>query len=200
MSKRGHNNIQSLLPEGYRQLEYIESTGTQYINTNVNNLPSVRLVTEVQYTDLSKSNSMGWASSSYREVFRFNCSSNGFYYLYGDDGNTATQVTSSPDGDWHTWDISNGSQKFDSIEYGNRTMTRSGNTLYLFSVHAQWTTALTLPCYCKMKYCDIYRNGSIIRNFIPALRISNNKPGLYDTANKTFYINDGTGQFLYGEL
>ena len=35
MSKRGHNNIQSLLPEGYRPLEYIESTGTQYIDTNL---------------------------------------------------------------------------------------------------------------------------------------------------------------------
>lgn len=198
MSKREHIlQQQSPLPSGYRQLEYIESTGTQYINTNVNNLPSVRLVTEVQYTDLSKQSIMGWGSSSYREVFRFDCFQNGFHLLYGDDSNTITIITTTPDNNWHIWDISNGSQKFDSTEYSIRTMTRSGNTLYLFSLHAQWTSALTNPCFCRMKYCDIYRNNQLIRRYIPALRISDNKPGLYDFVNNQFYTNAGTGEFLY---
>ena len=37
----------------------------------------------------------------------------------------------------------------------------------------------------------------MIREFIPSLRVSDNKPGLYDTVNNEFYVNQGTGEFLY---
>jgi len=186
-----------LLPSGYRQLEYIESTGTQWINTNVGNLPTVRLKTEVAYTDLSRQNAMGWGSSQYREVFRFDCYTNGFSYLFGDDSNTRFNATPIPDMDWHVWDLGPGSQKFDGVEYSQRTITRTGNTLYLFALHAQWTSALTSPCYCKMKYCIIERNNVSERHYLPALRISDSKPGLYDIINNQFYTNAGTGEFLY---
>lgn len=47
-------------------------------------------------------------------------------------------------------------------------------------------------------YCKIYDNGTLIRNFIPAKRNSDNVLGLYDIVNSKFYTNAGTGTFIAG--
>lgn len=39
-----------LLPEGYTQLEYIESTGTQYIDTGINSDSTLKLAMDLQFT------------------------------------------------------------------------------------------------------------------------------------------------------
>lgn len=41
------------------------------------------------------------------------------------------------------------------------------------------------------------RTGETIRNLVPALRTSDGKPGMFDTVSKNFYVNQGTGEFLY---
>lgn len=41
------------------------------------------------------------------------------------------------------------------------------------------------------------RSGETIRNLVPALRISDGKPGMLDTVTENFYTNQGTGEFLY---
>ena len=40
--------------------------------------------------------------------------------------------------------------------------------------------------------------GVIKRSFVPALRNSDNKPGMYDTVTGTFYTNAGSGEFSVG--
>ena len=42
-----------------------------------------------------------------------------------------------------------------------------------------------------------YRSGKTILNLAPALRSSDGKPGMLDTISKKFYVNKGTGEFLY---
>lgn len=39
-------------------------------------------------------------------------------------------------------------------------------------------------------------NQNIIGNFIPCIRKSDSKPGMYDTITDTFYTNDGTDEFI----
>ena len=41
------------------------------------------------------------------------------------------------------------------------------------------------------------RSGETILNLAPALRSSDGKPGMLDTVSKKFYVNKGTGEFLY---
>ena len=43
----------------------------------------------------------------------------------------------------------------------------------------------------------IYENNVIVRNFVPSIRLSDNKPGMFDTVSGTFYTNAGSGEFLY---
>ena len=46
----------------------------------------------------------------------------------------------------------------------------------------------------------MYKNGSLVRDYIPVMPTNSLAPGLYDLQNNVFYGNVGTGQFLSGEI
>lgn len=50
----------------------------------------------------------------------------------------------------------------------------------------------------KIYYAKIWQNSTLVRNFIPAERHSDNEIGLLDLITSTFYTNDGTGDFIAG--
>ena len=56
----------------------------------------------------------------------------------------------------------------------------------------------TVKSKAKCYYAKIWEDDVLVRNFIPCYRKSDNEPGLYDTVNKVFYTNSGTGEFLVG--
>ena len=49
-----------------------------------------------------------------------------------------------------------------------------------------------------MYYTKILDNGTLVRDFVPVIRKSDNKPGMWDKVTRTFYTNSGTDEFLYG--
>lgn len=52
---------------------------------------------------------------------------------------------------------------------------------------------------CRIYYLKIYDDtDSLIRDFIPCYRKSDNEIGMYDTVNDTFYTNQGSGTFTKG--
>jgi len=53
-----------------------------------------------------------------------------------------------------------------------------------------------LDCYTA----KFYLNGSMVRNFIPARRDSDNVVGMYDTISGRFFTNSGTGNFIAGPV
>ena len=42
------------------------------------------------------------------------------------------------------------------------------------------------------------KDGELVRDLIPALRIADSKPGMYDLVSRQFFVNQGTGEFSYG--
>lgn len=50
----------------------------------------------------------------------------------------------------------------------------------------------------KLYYCKWYDGNTLIRDFIPCYRKSDNEVGLYDIVGNQFYTNSGSGEFLYG--
>lgn len=47
----------------------------------------------------------------------------------------------------------------------------------------------------KNYYSKIYSDGKLIQHLVPALRVADNKPGMYDLVGKTFFVNSGRGEF-----
>ena len=57
----------------------------------------------------------------------------------------------------------------------------------------------TIASYCKVYALRLYDSSKIlVRNMIPAIRNSDNKPGMYDTVTGAFYTNAGSGEFSVG--
>jgi hypothetical protein len=49
--------------------------------------------------------------------------------------------------------------------------------------------------YCRIENAD---SGIVLGEYIPALRIADLKPGMYDLVSGQFFVNQGTGEFTYG--
>jgi hypothetical protein len=85
----------------------------------------------------------------------------------------------------------------------NKSMNTNGNIVALDSPGqlAQTERNLTIfkaPTWGdgfqgKMYYCKIYDNDILVRDFIPAVRDSDSKPGFYDLVTNQFYTNAGSG-------
>ena len=50
----------------------------------------------------------------------------------------------------------------------------------------------------KVYRLKLYENNVLVREYVPCYRISDNVIGLYDSVNKVFYQNNGTGSFNKG--
>ena len=70
--------------------------------------------------------------------------------------------------------------------------------LYLFAndVYAGYDAGAKVKLY---KF-EIYKNDTILRNFIPARRNSDGEIGLYDTVTNAFFTNSGYDAFIAGPV
>lgn len=202
MSKREHTltSEKPPLPSGYRQLEYLESTLRQYIDTGVKGNKYISWELRLRATNTSfvscANGVQDWGSGNI--LLRIDPDSQNRYMrmYFCDHSNVQDVYTVQHDNNWHTFYVSNGSQKMDNVEYGQTTMTitNQNRTIYIFSGNIG-----NANYYCRqqVEYSKIWENGVIVRDYIPALRIADNKPGLYDLVNNQFYTNAGTGEFQY---
>lgn len=81
------------------------------------------------------------------------------------------------------------------------TFTHSGTTPEFASDINIFLFGRGLYDYCsaKLYYCKIWDNGVLVRDFVPAIDRTV-KPCLYDKVSKTYFYNEGTGDFGAGEL
>lgn len=187
------------LPNAYTQLKYIQATGTQYINTGVT--ATANTTAKYKYSIdqiLTYGPHVLSGASWYFPMVRGNTSAGTFVVNRG--GNEVGSSAIAPKtGVIYEVDASfiNNKVTVNGVEYGTYAM---GNV----SVD---TAALHLMTYGgspgnsqftmngKLYYCQIYESGTLIRDFIPAMRTSDSAVGLYDQANGVFYTNAGSGSF-----
>lgn len=200
----------SLLPKGFRQVEYIESTGTQYIDTGVPFQNSPRFVGKFKFTKNTNGNILGaYVGSSVKIYISFSTSDEnliktvGSYCNYGSE-NKPHYLTI---GDWHTFDFGGGYFIVDGVK---RTFSYSfiawNNTS--FALFGRRNGSKYEPSPMIISELKIFNNQDAenpIRDFIPCYRESDGVAGMYDLSGSIcsltgtpFYINAGTGEFLKG--
>lgn len=190
----------SRLPSGYQEVEYIQTTGTQYINTGYAPNQNSKMWLDYQITELQSAMFAGARKTSPSPARYFTINS-GFkstkmYAAFGTSGNI--------DLDKITTNRVQTQIGSDGIYYNNvlkytpsiTTFQLSENVL-LFAV-MQNSSDITLYSKVKIYACKIWENDVLVRDFIPCYRISDNVAGMYDKANNAFYTNDGTGTFIKG--
>lgn len=198
------------LPDGYTQVEYIESTNTaspyEYINTGV----TLNDVSTIQYD------------------FKFNATSfnTALFGCYGDGTNGGTLYRNklyvagdntidlglSTNADYEGKIIVDTVNKTGSF-YANAGQVDLSTTYETggfpsdipFGLFCQYgpssSTGYIASGFGNMKlyYFKMYLDGVLVRDFIPVYDEVNSVAGLYDLVNDTFYGNEGSGSFTYGE-
>lgn len=178
----------------YTNLEYIESTGTQYIDTGI--IPSNHKI-EIKFRYIeNQSNAAIFGTKE--NIFHLTWFSNTWYYACGaGDKSLPSPPTQCTDIQTVIFNNENNKIEFDGVEYGTTaTSVNNGNqTLNLWRRPVGTAT----PALARIYYCRIWDKNTekLIRDFIP-VRDELNNIGLYDTVDNKFYMNNGTGTFKAG--
>ena len=194
------------VPTGYQKLTYIESTGTQYIDTGYYANPNTGVETNVQFTDLTVQQRVFGAdnndSTDVNYSVYINGSGNWAYSFKTGTGNwksTGVTVNTSR----HTIEMNRGGKfKIDSTTYNQNmdgSVTSTSNyTMLIFASHmfdniAHWAKL-------RVYYFKIYEGNTLVKDFIPVYRMTDGAMGLYDQLNDAYYFNAGRGKFKKGSF
>lgn len=181
---------------GYTKLEYIQSSGTQYIDTGF--IPNQDTRIDLKFVPLNVSNDgvyvFGSGISSTNRAYELYPWNGTFQSNFGSNSvNTATATANA------SYEVSKNKNvvTINGVSYSNATSTFTAPyTLDLFVLHR---SSVLLPRNgMRLYYAKIWDNGTLVRDFIPVLRTSDNTVGLFDLANMKFYGNNGTGTFTGG--
>lgn len=196
----------SRLPKGYTEVEYIQNTGTSYVNTGFKPNQDTRIVCEMQCV------------TSTNSALHFGCGgwdrTNGMWLTYENGISGTLHIAWLGQTRWATYNIHG--------DYNRHKYDWNKNTLYMDDVLVGSSTYGSYQCvnhlgifaqlqvdppnetvgglYLKGKafMFDVYDNGTLVRNYVPCTRDSDGKAGLYDLVNNTFNLSaDGT-LFLAG--
>lgn len=192
----------SKLPSGYTELEYIESTGTQYVDTGVSVPEGCRIKCKMAFTSLSSTLSVVFgshdAASPYYRNFLAATSSTWELGAYGtaDFGSPTVNTEYEIDANTKSGEIActiNGTA-YSINQSIAPSAQRSALSVYLFALH--YADGL-FPAKMKAWWYKVYVGGTLVRDFVPCKNPSGTV-GLYDTVNGTYYGNSGTGVFTAG--
>ena len=183
------------LPAGYTQVEYLQSTGTQYIDVGFKPNQDTRAILDVNSALVSGPVWLfGARTSASSKAYNFLCYGSKYRSDYND--NSSTSLTINPSGRF-TIDKDKNVTKINgstasTITYG---AFRCEYNLFLFSNNN--AGAANSGASISIYSCKIYDNGVLVRDMVPA-RNSSGTLGMYDLVGGTFYTNAGSGTFTAG--
>lgn len=190
------------------EVEWLESTGKQYIDTGVivNNQISMECVmamtsvtTRFSAQGMTLAGSCGWFNTGCHDGATI-----GAYF----SANSREGAQISYDRDFHTYFISASLQRIDNttahinsgqhIGYNtDRQIYQEPLSIYMFARNIGWiTTDDLIYSHLKIKNCRIRFNNMLIADYIP-VRVGN-VGYMYDKVSGQLFGNQGTGQFIIG--
>lgn len=198
---------------GYRRIEYLESTKTQYINTKyVPQVNNVSIELDFEWTGTSDKVSIwealaGFMQSTSIVTPRLGVHKYNGVWMFGANATASSDIAPVPNERIILRaDFKSSLNKL----YKNGTLIVSDATSFNF---ASSTAPNTCPIYLFARYCSgsenpaqiklynakIYENDILIRNYIPVQRKTDNLNGLYDTIGNLFYSSITSTDFDGGE-
>ena len=193
------NTSKQVLPDGYTQLEYLESTGTQYINLGFGFQGSDDTEIDFQMTQAPTSAEGIFGdrdtSSARGYMLYAEARTDGFVFLH--NNNYITNLNN----DWydrHVFKKVGSKIYFDGVVNSQTVSASFTQTQHAFLF--AWHTEGNQPNRSKTKIFSftVTRSGSKYCELIPAKRDSDGVLGMYDIVRNKFLTNSGSGSFVAG--
>ena len=199
------NIIWYKVPDGYRKVEYLESSGTQYIDIQTFIDDEFTIKTDIEYkntvNDISPFGLLITENGAAGKRFSFftNLASGGGLFVGIGNSSSQTSFSQYPS-------LLNVRRRITGGEYG---FSIDGQNFLANNADIDWEETFTFRLFGR------YSNGTYTKVFkgrifyfivpgqfhlIPVVRNTDDKPGMYDLVNDMFYTNAGTGEFTWGEM
>lgn len=180
---------------------YLESTGTQYIDTGVKSQVGIKIEMDFEPKYISQA----WFGSHYSTPNMSIIPQSDGTWRYVVSGSVYSANSNKPKVQLERQKVvfyMNSNQQ--SLSVNDVTMLTSSKSIsgvsnYNLLLFCRNESNLSTNTKASMKLYEakIYLNDNLIRYFIPAIK--NNVPCLYDVVNNTYYYNQGTGNFIGGQ-
>ena len=182
-----------VLPDGYTALAYIESDGTQYIDTGVS--ISGNIVIDCEFSlPVAPSDWHGFLGGGNGNAnSSFSCLINGLTTVSFQHGTNSFNDVSFPFilDTHYKIHFAHGFAVGD-VYYPFINFSSSSHCM-LFRVSFE-STSISAKVYSF----DLYTGTILARHMVPAMRDADSEIGMYDFISESFFTNAGTGTFLYG--
>lgn len=196
------NILWSVVPKEYQLLQYIQSSGTQYIDTGIAinyALQKIEQRAVAQYT----------TSSSNRELMGANgygfwgkSASNKLESAVGTAPGTITESALVKNSVSLTTNPQNMSVLFtvNNNQYSAIASTFANNlyAVYIFAIGGRSGAAASFFCKARVYEYEILINDETVAHLVPVKRRSDGVLGMYDLVSQQFRTNAGTGTFTAG--
>ena len=195
----------SRLPNGYIGVEYIESSGTQYINTgfmatgypvkyHVLYRHDVGLDRESLFgsRETNPQRDSGWAygrTDGYISIYIGESIVTIGAQKVGEVNDLTLEVTSDTEFSYSVNGVAG-----NGVYSGSKSV---GIPQYLFALNVDG--GARFQSKVKMYAFSITERGNLVRDFVPCIS-PNNEVGMYDTVTATFFGNSGSGAFVAGAI
>lgn len=184
----------------YCEVEYLESTGKEYINTDVSIDSSLSYELKAAMCETFNGGSYVFcggrnetATNQRIIVTRFSDSKGDRIIIQR--GGFTTQPFVIPDTEYHTYYSSQTEIKIDNISYNSPNVEDSNVPFALFAQNV--AGKIDLFSKIRVKILKMWQGSTLVRDYIPVLDW-NMRPCLYDKVSGQLFYNQGSGEFLYG--
>lgn len=201
-----------ILPLGYTAVEYIEGTGTQWIDTDIGSDENTGMYLEAALTEVLQNPPdnggknflgvvgnnflIGYGNNNDLQDFRFSRKKGLGVTL---DYNFATPLDTNK----HTFQNNYlNNHKFvldeESVDAPDAEF-KNTRGMAIFRTIYRTTGYYNAPIKAKIYRLKISQDTDIIADIYPAKRDSDGVVGMYDIISNTFFTNSGTGSFIAGD-
>lgn len=191
------------------EVEYLESSGTQYIDTGILATSATSMECQFAFLDSQCPQFMCMGATHTYNCGFFNLSAG---YTAGKLGaymsaNIREGAEIDYDTQYHTYYLSASEQRIDNtitsytsgqhFGYNSQSgVTRQPINIHLLKRNTDFETTSYGYMTCRLKYVRIINNGVLVRDMIPVRK--GNTGYLYDKVSGRLFGNQGTGSFVVG--
>ena len=185
----------------HTKLDYIESTGTQYIDTGIIGRSGLEFYLDFEYTDANVTDQaiIGTRNGTVR-FFPVLPKESSSFVGYGN----AIEIST-------IYEAGVRYNVYARFHVKDQIVERNGETIYSGTISGDKNTEYTMPLlalnmngevgyFAKAKIwgCKILDGGVLVRDFVPCKSAAGDV-GMYDRVTNAFFGNAGTGTFIAGE-
>lgn len=190
-------NPEYVVPEGYEQLEYIESTGTQYITTDIPYNSNLSIEVVGSFSDQAASRNVLVGTNSF--VFSLYMRDTGIVQFQSKTSQknvTSSALSLSTD---YTFRMNVDGLWVDGVKQSTASDTGDTPTGNMFVFKGVNDSTFGRGIIKELRFYSDSDFTTLVGNFV-ASKNSSGEIGMYNTVSGVFCGNSGTGEFLGGEV